>query len=157
MSQSCEDSSDFTILALTQHDLQLCRAAARFQQFSAFHLNEALCDVDTLAHLPHGFRFDFSCHRDSIDLSDAELWMRQSLCEFTIIGEQNQTLTASVKPANRENTFIWGHEVHDSRTALWVAIGCDNTNWLIDGVIDGLLFLQQDAVDTYFLNGTVNG
>ena len=113
--------------------------------------------MDTLAHLPHGFRFDFTCHGDSIDLSDAELWVGESLSEFPIIGEQDQSFTASVQPANWENTFIWRDEVNDSWTAVWVTIGCNHTNRLVDGVIDGLLFLEQNAVDPYFLNGTVNG
>ena len=107
--------------------------------------------------LPHGFRFDFTRYGDSIDLSDTELWVGEPLCKFTIIGEQDQSFTASVQPTNWEHTFIWRYEVNDTRAALWITIGCDHANRLVDGVINGLLFLKQYTVDTYFLNGAVNG
>ena len=156
MSEAGEDSSDFTILALTQHYLQLCRATARLEQFRTFDLNETFGDVDTLAHLPHGFRFDFTRYGDSIDLSDTELWVGESLCEFPIVGEQDQSFTASVEPTNGKNTFIWRDEVDDSWAAVWITISCDDANRLVDGEVDRFLFLEQYTVDTYFLNGAIN-
>ena len=156
MAEAGKDSSDFTILALTQHYLQFCRTAACLQQFRAFYLNETLGDVDALAHLSHGFCFDFTRHGDSIDLSDTELWVGESLCEFPIVGEQDQSFTASVESTNGKNTFIWRDQVNDPWAAVWITISCDDANRFVDGEVDRFLFLEQYTVDAYFLNGAID-
>ena len=112
--------------------------------------------MDTLAHLSHGFCLDFTRHGNSVDLSDTEFWVGESLCEFPIVGEQDQAFTAPVQPTNGENSFIWWDKVNHSRAALWISMSCDDTHRFVDGEVDRFLFLEQYTVNTYFLNGAVN-
>ncbi len=83
--------------------------------------------------------------------------MGQLLSQFAIIGQQDQALAVSIKPADGENSFVRRHQIDNAWPALRVTVGGDETDRLVDCKVNEFLFLQQPAVDTNLLDVGIDG
>jgi len=73
--------------------------------------------------------------------------MSQSLCQFPVVGEQNQTSAGRIESADREQSIVTGHQIDDARSALWVAIGAQNASRFMNGEVGRSMTFEWFAVD----------
>ena len=84
-------------------------------------------------------------------LVNFEAWMHDTVSDFTVIRQQEQTLGLSVETPDRYDTSLDAHEVHDGVTSALIVRCSDVPLGLVQQQIPPTLIWNQIAIDLDFL------
>lgn len=125
-----EDSTDLAVATFTDtdHDVGLIR---RVDGYVA-GLRWTILEFDTCSDATSLVRTQGLIQDGLVHTKDSVAWVHQTICELTIIGEQQDSRCIAIKAANREEACFEAHDIEHRGTTLFVA-GCrDHVLWLIE-------------------------
>ena len=82
--------------------------------------------------------------------------MSQPVGEVAIIGHQQQALAASIKPSDGEESFVAAKKINHAGPPFRIAIRANDSNGLIQGVIDATRHMQLLPIDSDLLHTGVH-
>jgi hypothetical protein len=121
VSNASQDPADFAVPAFLQHDLQQRLRLVSPQDHHAFHVRLAFGQIEALSELLNGLGRRFANDRGAVGLLHAEFWMREHLCQITIVGDQDEPGAGFVEASHREEAIRFFHEIDNASPSPGVA------------------------------------
>jgi hypothetical protein len=150
VSETSQDAADLAVLSFAQRDIDFGATFAHFANGGAVDPRDPFSQIDTSLKPSHGLLFDLSGHDDEVGLGNAMLWMRQTLCKLSIVGQENQSSARGVQSADRKQTGLGWHQIDHARASFGIAVGAQDAGWFVDGIVDGAVPFQGLAIDEDF-------
>ena len=108
----------------------------------------AVLQVNPLAQPPQRAPRGPARNLCQVFLVDPERWVRQSVGQFAVVGEEQQPLGLRVEPAHGKHARLAGHESDHGRAPLGIRRGGDHSRRLVEQVVNQARSDPQDcAVD----------
>jgi hypothetical protein len=73
--------------------------------------------------------------------------MGQLLSQLAVVGQQQQSLAGTIQSADRKKSTAIGHQVDRANPTFWIAIGAEDTCWLIEHQVGGALLPEHFPID----------
>jgi hypothetical protein len=91
---------------------------------------------------------DLSLHGDMIGLGDLKFWMRQSLSQLAVVGQQHQAFAATIQATHRKQSLSIRNEIDHARPPLRIRVGRNDSNRFVNRVVDRLETFEWFAINT---------
>ena len=144
----------FAIDALVNLDCQRGGNPPGALESDAIALHAPFGEIDALAEFRDGFLVCGSANRDLVSLWHAETWMREPLRKFAVVGENDESATIDVEPADAvEPLSDVSDKIGDRGPALVGHVGADDAARLVKHDVDWSSDVNALAVEANFRTG----
>ena len=128
VTDSCQQSTDFAVLAFLKFQFQNCAASLMSHHTNALESKEAFGKIHPIPQLIQCLRGWPPRHMTTIAAHNFEAWVRKSLGEVAVVGQQQQALRVFVQPSDGKESLIRDrNHVHSPRTSFRVPVGAEHT------------------------------
>ncbi|AMV33030.1 hypothetical protein VN12_12975 [Pirellula sp. SH-Sr6A] len=146
VSEASENAADFAILTFAQRDIDFGATLAHFADGGAIDTRDPFGKIDASLKPSHGLLFDLTSYHYEVGLGYAMFRMSQSLCELSVVGEQDQAGARCVQSAHGKQTRLGWNQIDHTWASLGIAVGAEDARWFVDGIINGAMSFQGFAV-----------
>lgn len=148
--------SHHMIKALVEHDLDDDAFLTFTKEPALIRDDPTPFHLDTIAQLLHLAIVRTLVRDNVIFLCQPVPWVHDPVCDFAIIGKQQETLRFAVQSTNGIDAFLDVDEIHDGPALLLVVDGCDETAGLIEDDEARLLPPDDLAINANLVPGRMN-
>lgn len=152
MPDSGEESADLAVLPFAEDDFEQGGLSDRAEFANGINLEFSLVKLMSRAETLKFLTGRRSRDENAIDLANPETGMGELLGEETIIGDDDESLTALVEPADCKQAFGYGREdIDHAESTGGIVVGTEVSGGFIDGEIDFLFQFQSFPVELNLL------
>jgi hypothetical protein len=151
-----QDAPDFAVPSFSQHDLQF--RTARVTAFGAEFCDtrNAFGQMHPGAQLLQRLWSRESEYRGAIGLGNAVPRVSQQVCQFTVVGDDDQSFARTIQTPNGEQPRLTRHQIDDPRTSSGVAVRRNDAGGLVDQIVYVVRSRKRRAVDANLLLRRIN-
>ena len=146
-----EHPADFPIFPLVEHHLQHRTQLVLRLERHMLGPSHAFRQADAPAEFFQGFRGGHARHLHHVFLLHAIAGMGQQICQFAVVGHEDQPLAHAVEPADRKQPLFARHEVDHAGPSGGVEIGGHHAHRLVQHVNHPLRIGEAFPVNANFL------
>ena len=143
--------ADFPIFPFVEHHLQHGTQLVLRLQMHMLGPSHALGQTDAPAEFFQGFRGGHARHLHHVFLLHSIAGMGQQICQFAVVGHEDQALAHAVEPADRKQPLFARYEVDHAWPSGGIEIGGHHAHRLVEHVDHPLGIGEAFPVDANFL------
>jgi len=129
-----EHPADFAVLPFIEHHLEDGAQFVLRLEVDMLGPGYALGQADSPAQFFQRFRRRHAGDLHEVFLLHAVPGVGEEVCQFAVVGDEDQPLAHPVEPADGKQPLLPRHEIDDARTAIGVEIGRHDPHWLVEHV-----------------------
>jgi len=146
-----EHAADLAVLPLVENHLKDRALLVLRLEVDVLGAGHSLREADAAAEFVEGFQSGNACHLDKVFLLDAIPRVGEEVCQFAVVGDEDQPFAHSVEPADGKQPLFPRDEVDDARPAVGVEVRGHHADRLGEHVDDPLRVGETFAVDADLL------
>lgn len=152
MPNARKQAANLSVAAFVENHFEYCRLFPTGLDLHVHNLGETFRKVNALAKLSEDFRIAVACDLDLVGFFYPVPRVRELVCQFAIIGKQNQPLAGHIEPSDVEHASNFRrYEVDHPGTTRRITGSAHDAWRLVDRVVDSLRLSDDFAVDADFL------